>query len=123
MEKLTLIIPAYNEEKRIEKTLESYSHFFLDKMKENFEILIILNGCRDKTREIIEKFSNGKKYIKFKEFEKAIGKGGAIIEGFKIADSELIGYVDADGATNPETFYKLVKGINGYDGVIASRWI
>ena len=56
--KLNIIIPAYNEEKRIEKTLESYSQFFLDKMKNDFEILIILNGCRDKTREIIEKFTD-----------------------------------------------------------------
>lgn len=121
--KLNIIIPAYNEEKRIEKTLKSYSDYFLNKMDNNFEILIILNGCKDKTMEIVKNFSNGKKYIKFKEFKRAIGKGGAIIEGFKLADSELIGYVDADGATKPETFYQLVKEINDYDGIIASRWI
>ncbi len=121
--KLNIIIPAYNEEKRIEKNLESYSQFFLDKMKNDFEILIILNGCRDKTREIVEKFSNKRRYIKFKEFKKAIGKGGAIIEGFKIADSDLIGYVDADGSTSPKTFYDLVENINSHDGIIASRWI
>lgn len=121
--KLSIIIPTYNEEKRIEKTLNNYYNFFLKKMVRDFEILIVLNGCKDKTREIVESFSKGKKQIIFKEFKEAIGKGGAVIEGFRLAESDLIGYVDADGATKPETFYQLVEGIKNYDGVIASRWI
>ncbi len=111
------------EEKRIKKTLEDYSRFFSEKMKNDFEILIILNGCRDKTFEIVTEFSKGRNYIKFKEFKDAIGKGGAIIEGFKMADADLIGFVDADGATNPKTFYQLIEKIRDNDGIIASRWI
>jgi len=121
--KLNIIIPAYNEEKRILKTLHNYSEFFSKRMKNDFEILVILNGCKDKTLDIVKEFSKGKKYIKFKEFKTPIGKGGAIIEGFKIAESELIGYVDADGATKPKTFHDLVENIDNHDGIIASRWI
>ena len=52
----------------------------------------------------------------------AIGKGGAIIAGFKKAEADLIGFVDADGSTSPEAFDDLIKKIQ-YDGIIASRWI
>jgi len=121
--KLSIIIPAYNEEKRIEKTLEEYYLFFSEKLGDDYEIVVILNGCRDKTLGIVDRLSNRRKNIRYKEFKEAIGKGGAIIEGFKTAEGELIGFVDADGATKPETFYELVKNINGFDGVVASRWI
>jgi hypothetical protein len=58
------------------------------------------------------------------EFPEAIGKGGALIEGLKLAPlADLIGYVDADGATPPHAFHELVKHIGGVDCVIGSRWL
>jgi len=53
-----------------------------------------------------------------------IGKGGALIEGLKLAPlADIIGYVDADGATPPQAFLDLVKRIDEADCVIASRWL
>jgi len=58
------------------------------------------------------------------EFREAIGKGGALIEGLKLAPlADLIGYVDADGATPPRAFLGLVKDIGDADCVIGSRWL
>ncbi len=58
------------------------------------------------------------------EFRSAIGKGGALIEGLQLASlGDLIGYVDADGATPPRAFLDLVKKIDGADCVIGSRWL
>jgi len=58
------------------------------------------------------------------EFPEAIGKGGALIEGLKLAPlADLIGYVDADGATPPRAFHDLVKNIGGVDCVVGSRWL
>ena len=122
MAKLSIIIPAYNEEKRIKRTLDNYSSFFQKKLKD-FEIIVVLNGCRDNTLSIVKNFIKNDKKIKYLDFKKAIGKGGAILEGFKIAKGDLIGFVDADMATPPNAFYDLVKKIKNYDGVIASRWI
>ncbi len=54
------------------------------------------------------------------------GKGLAIAAGFKDAllrHNDLIGFVDADMATSPEAFYDLIKEINGYDAIIASRYM
>jgi glycosyltransferase involved in cell wall biosynthesis len=58
------------------------------------------------------------------EFREAIGKGGALIEGLKLAPlADLIGYTDADGATPPRAFLELVRHIGEADCVIGSRWM
>ena len=58
------------------------------------------------------------------EFKEPIGKGGALIEGLKLAPlCELIGYVDADGATSPQAFHDLVKQCGPADCVVGSRWM
>ena len=57
-------------------------------------------------------------------FDAAIGKGGALIEGLRLAPlADLIGYVDADGATSPAAFADLVRHSGEADCVIGSRWI
>ena len=118
---ISIIIPAYNEEKRIKETLENYINFLKD--KEKFEILVVLNGCKDNTLNVVEEEAKKHKEIKFKEFKEAIGKGGAIVEGFKIVKGDYICYVDADSSTRPEELYKLYLNINGYDGIMGSRWL
>ena len=125
--KLYIIIPAYNEEKRISKTLESYLEFFKKIKKENkldFNILVVINNTKDKTKIIVENYCKKYSELSYLDLEKG-GKGYAVIEGFKYAlkkDFDLIGYVDADLATPPEAFYMLVERIKNYDGIIASRW-
>ena len=124
MKKLTIIIPAHNEEKRIRTTLDRYSNFFNKNYKNKFEILIIPNGCKDNTVKIVREYSKKYKFIKYKNIIEPLGdKGKAVIMGFKKANSELIGFVDADNSTTAEAFFDLVKTIGDYDGIIASRWI
>lgn len=128
MEKISIIIPAHNEEKRIDKTLENYEQFFKEKKIkgkiEHFEILVIVNNSKDRTEEIVEKFSKKYPEIKYLVFKEG-GKGFAITTGFKEAlrkGSDLIGFIDADMSTPPNAFYILIKNIQDYDGVIANRW-
>ncbi|MBI2449863.1 glycosyltransferase [Candidatus Pacearchaeota archaeon] len=125
---LSIVIPAHNEEKRIGQTLQHY-HDFFNKIKKNnqfdFEMIVVLNACKDRTESVVKDISKGKKEIKYLNFEQG-GKGFAIIEGFKHSlknDFDLIGFVDADMSTSPEAFYDLVENINDYDGIIASRWL
>ena len=121
--KLSIIIPAYNEEKRILKPLQAYYEFFKKKLKDDFEIIVVPNNCRDKTLEVVEKFAKNKKNIKIKNIEKINGKGLAVMEGFNLGEGDLIGFVDADESTSVEEFNKLYENINGFDGIIASRKI
>lgn len=118
----SIIIPAYNEEKRIGPTLEDYCEFFYGKI--DYQILVVINGTSDNTEGVVKQYQKKYAQIKYLNFERG-GKGFAIIEGFKDSlknDFDFIGYADADGATPPESFYDLVKKIPFYDGVIASRW-
>jgi len=119
---LSIVIPAHNEEKRIAPTLESYLQYFSKIFDKKFEIIVVLNGCTDNTLGVVKKFTKWKQ-LRYLDIKKAIGKGGAVIEGFKIAKGKLIGFVDADGSTDVSAFYDLVKKINGYDAIIASRWL
>src|SRR3989338_9068086 len=126
MEKGCIVIPAYNEEKRIGKTLETYSTYFESLRKEkkiDYEILVVINNTKDRTEEIVKRYIKMNSRIRYLNL-KPSGKGFAIIEGFKDAlkrDNDLIGFVDADMATSPEEYWKLIKNIGDYDGVIASR--
>jgi len=128
MKKLSIVMPAYNEEKRIGRTLEFYSKFFEEKRKTEkfeYEILVVINNTTDKTEEIVKEYSKQNKRIVYLNLIKG-GKGYAIIEGFKDAlkrNNELIGFVDADMATLPEDFYNLAVNIGSFDGIIASRYI
>ncbi len=125
----SIVIPAYNEEKRIGRMLEAYGEFFSKKKSgkevDDFELLMVINNTTDRTEEIIKKFSKKYKEIRYIKFKKG-GKGFAITEGFKdalkIKENKLIGFVDADMSTPPEAFYDLIKKIDGYDGIIANRW-
>ena len=118
---LSIIIPAYNEEKRIERTLLAYCDFFKGKM--NFDVHVIVNGCTDNTLGVVEEIARKHPEIHYVDIGKVGSKGAAVNYGFKIADGELIGFVDADLATKPDAFYELVQNIEGYEGVIASRWM
>lgn len=126
MQKLAIVIPAHNEEKRIGATLKAYTSFF-DKVSKqegmDYEIIVVLNACKDRTKEVVKK--NQTPNVRVIEFVPG-GKGFAVIEGFKDAlkrDNALIGFVDADMATSPEEYLKLVRGIGDYDGVIADRYL
>ncbi len=127
MPKIAIVIPAHNEEKRIDITLKEYTSFFSDLMKKKKDIIIriivVLNACKDKTPIIVKKYRS--KYLESIEFERG-GKGFAVIGGFKRALSgnyDYIGFVDADMATRPEEFYRLFNKILQNDGVIASRYL
>jgi glycosyltransferase involved in cell wall biosynthesis len=121
---LLLLIPAYNEERRIEPVLRDYARYFQQQYEGTFKLVVVLNGCRDNTLGVVQRVATEFPSIGWLEFKDRIGKGGALIEGLKLAPmGDLIGYVDADGATPPHAFLELVKRVNGADCVIGSRWL
>ncbi len=121
---LLLLIPAYNEEHRIEPVLRDYGRYFQENYRGNFQLVVVLNGCRDNTLGVVKRVAAEYPFISALEFQEAIGKGGALIEGLKLAPlGDLIGYVDADGATPPHAFHDLVKRMDQADCVIGSRWL
>lgn len=121
---LLLLIPAYNEADRIEPVLRDYARYFKAEYHGKFQLVVVLNGCRDNTLGVVQRVAGEFPAISALEFADPIGKGGALIEGLRLAPlADLIGYVDADGATPPRAFHELVKRIGEADCVIGSRWL
>ena len=121
---LLLLIPAYNEEQRLGPVLRDYAQHFQAHCPEPFQIVVVLNGCRDDTLGVVQRVAAEFSSVSWLEFPAPIGKGGALIEGLKLAPlADAIGYVDADGATPPHAFLDLVKRLDEADCVIGSRWL
>lgn len=123
---LLLLIPAYNEEARIGPVLAEYAEYFFRHYSGRFRIVVVLNGCRDNTIGVVRAAEQKYLSISHTEFPAAIGKGGALIEGLKLAPlADLIGYVDADGATPPKALLDLVRELDKpeVDCAVASRWL
>jgi len=111
----SLIIPCYNEEKRIIPVINNFLNSFSD-----IEIIIVNNGSTDKTADLVRDLNNKVRLLDFKE---KLGKGGAIIKGFKAAKGEFVGFSDADQSVMPDDFKKLIKYLKFYDCAIGSRRI
>jgi glycosyltransferase involved in cell wall biosynthesis len=119
-----LLIPAYNEERRMEPVLRDYARHLRDHFPGPFQICVVLNGCRDDSLGVVRRVEAEFPEIRHVEFPDPIGKGGALIEGLKLAgQADVVGYVDADGSTPPAAFLDLVQRIGEADCVIASRWL
>ncbi|MEK6957768.1 MAG: glycosyltransferase [archaeon] len=119
--KLSIVIPAYNEEKNIVPTVKSYYNFFSENLPD-FEIIVVVNNSSDKTFDLASKFSAGRPEIAVLNFDFYTGKGGAVIEGFRACKGNLAGFADADDSTVPSEFFRLVKCCDeGFDVVIGSR--
>ena len=121
---LLLLIPAYNEEQRIGPVLEEYGAYYQKHHTGEFHLVVVLNGCTDDTLGVVRRAAEKYPFISALDFPAPIGKGGALIEGLKLAGrADLIGYVDADGATGPRAFHDLVQHSGEADCVIGSRWL
>jgi len=121
MNKISLIIPVYNEEKRIKLTLGKCISYFKNK-KIDYEIIIVDDGSTDKTRLIIKDFLSKNKNIKLTKQRKNKGKGYSVKEGMLLANGDYLLFSDADLSTPIEEIEKFIKVMKkGYDIVIASR--
>jgi glycosyltransferase involved in cell wall biosynthesis len=119
--KVSLVIPAHNEERRLSGTLAAYGRRMRERFEEGFEILVVANGCSDGTVAVASRVAAGDPQIRVVEIEEAVGKGGAVLEGFRRAQGAAVAFADADGATAPESLVNLFEELDRSDVVIGSR--
>ncbi|MBI2054500.1 MAG: glycosyltransferase family 2 protein [Candidatus Sungbacteria bacterium] len=117
---LSWIIPCYNEEHRIEKTIREVADYLRTKGFD-YEIIAVDNNSKDRTREVIKRLSNEIMGLRLVEASKG-GKGGAVKRGMLEARGDVRIFSDADNSTSPDHFDKMEPLFQqGYDVVISSR--
>ena len=121
--KVSIVIPAYNEELRIRAMLETYGRYFASRYGSDVELIVVVNGSRDRTEHVARECAATLPQIKVLVEPQTIGKGAAVMMGFRAATGDVVGFVDADNSTPPEAFQDLVEHIGDAGAIIASRWI
>ncbi len=115
---LSIVIPAYNEEKRIGETFSKITDF-LNKNRIQNEIILVDDGSTDKTIDIVKKFKGDIRILRNRINS---GKGYSVRRGIENAKYNLVIFTDADLSTPIEELSLMFKEIkNGNDIVIASR--
>ncbi len=117
---LSVIIPAYNEAKRLPPTLVDISKH-LEKIEFEYEIIVVDNNSTDATSEVVERFSHLIKNLKLVKLEMK-GKGLAVKEGMLKAEGEYRAFTDADNSISFDQIINALKHFrDGVDVVIGSR--
>lgn len=115
-------MPAFNEEDRIEKTLNEYAEHLASTYGESAEIIIVLNGCTDRTGDVVKTISNIRSTVRVLEFPEPLGKGGAVWEGLALARGRMMMYVDADNMVRFPEAQLLVNALANSDIAIGDRF-
>lgn len=118
---LSVIIPAYNEEKRISTTLLAVDAF-LSRQNYQFEILVVSDGSKDKTTEMVNGLKGQIKNLKLIDEKINHGKGWAVRRGMLEALGEYRLFMDADNSTTIDQLNNFLPYLNqGYEVIIGSR--
>lgn len=118
---LSVVIPAYNEEKRIGKTLEIIGRY-LATQPFTSEILVVLDGVKDNTLDVVQAFAQNRSDVRWIDRKENRGKGYTVREGMLAAHGEVRLFADADNSTDIDHFDKMKpKFDNGAHVVIATR--
>ena len=107
MTKLSVLIPAYNEERIIKDNLESIKKT-LNSFKINYEIILINDGSKDNTLKEAKKVKN----IKIINYKNNKGKGNALKYGFQFSKGDLICFLDADLELSPALIKEFIELMN-----------
>lgn len=119
----SIVIPAYNEEKRIPRTFESIINF-REKNASDLEVIVVNDGSEDKTADVVRQFASRYPWIRLVDNVVNCGKGKSIRDGVERAEGDVIFFADADDSTPITDADKLLSAIeSGADIAIGSRWV
>ena len=114
--KLSIVIPCYNESKDIAKNVEIVKEY-LNSKAIDYELLLVNDGSKDNTKEVIESISG----VKALSYDKNRGKGGAVKYGIENATGDYVLFMDADLSTDISAIEQVMELAPSYDFIIGSR--
>jgi dolichol-phosphate mannosyltransferase len=128
-DKIFIGLPAFNEEKSLPELLSKIIDFS-NNIDEELEVIVVDDGSTDRTKKIIEAFSDSYHFIKGLYHEKNLGLGAAINTIFhavieKACDNDFLVTMDADNTHNPYQIINMIQRIKeeNLDLIIASRFV
>ncbi len=118
----SLVLPCFNEEKTIATFLPRDNAVCAKLFGQQFEIIAINDGSRDKTENELQKLQKKFKNVKVISYQQNKGKGHAVRRGVLAAQGKTVAYMDSDGEISPQHLRQYYPWIaNGYDIVLASK--
>src|SRR3989344_7416077 len=115
---VSVIIPAYNEEKRVERTLLSV-HEYLSRQSYDYEIIVVSDGSKDNTISIVSNLKSQISNLKIIDNKENHGKGWAVRRGMLEAQGDFRLFMDADNSTTVDQVESFLPYFSqGYDIVI-----
>lgn len=116
--RLDIIVPAHNEEHRIDRMLNAFRSRLEDPSTRFF---VALDHCTDGTAEVVERHARVDDRVEAICYPK-LGKGGVIMETLRICEADFVAFVDADCATPPVELIRLAEAAHHAEVAIATRW-
>lgn len=118
---LSVIVPAYNEERRLPPTLIDMIDYF-DSSGLSYEIIVVDDGSSDTTSEVVRKFERVRGQVRLIKLARNSGKGHAVRVGALNSRGNRVLFADADGATPIKEAARLFAALNeGFDVAVGSR--
>ena len=117
--KISFVIPVYNEEKGFTKFYNSMLFPELKKIKYDYELILVDDGSKDKSLEIIQKMAEDDKHIKVLSFSRNFGKEVALTAGIREAEGDAIMTMDADGQQPPKLIHEFIQTLDVSEAVKA----
>ena len=122
MKKISILIPAYNEEEVLDMLMERLSKLAADQPKYSWEFMFVNDGSRDRTLEIIKQYAERDTRVSYINLSRNFGKETAMIAGFDHVRGDAVVNIDADLQDPPELIPQMIKyWEDGYDDVFARR--
>ncbi len=122
MKKISILIPAYNEQEVLEKLYQRLGRLANDNKSYDFEFLFVNDGSRDKTLEIIKEYADTDNRIAYVNLSRNFGKEIAMIAGLDHVTGDAAVIIDADLQDPPELIPQMIKyWEEGFDDVYARR--
>ena len=124
MEKISVVVPCYNEEPTITLFYDEITKVS-ENMEVNFECIFVDDGSKDKTIDILKELANKDKRVKYIKLSRNFGKEGAMLAGLKLSTGDYVTIMDADLQDPPKLLPKMLSILkdekNDYDCVGTRR--
>ncbi|GGL72629.1 flippase-like domain-containing protein [Halocalculus aciditolerans] len=123
---VSVVLPAYNEEATIEKTVQTTLSTLGEFLPSNaFEVIVAEDGCDDRTPEIADELAAADSRVRHFHSDERLGRGGALNAAFEAAHGDVLVYFDTDLATDMRHLEALVESVRSgeWDVATGSRWM